>query len=415
MQLFKNIFSMVSLKGLEYILALVLLPFLVRVLGAEKYGAIILMQNIMQYFIICTDYGFSMIAPRKIAVSENRHEHALIFSSTLICKFILAFVCTCIFGCLYLLGFLDSVIDIKLFIAVYLNVIGNVLFPIWYFQGIEKMGYITIFNIIARTITVIIIFSIVKGPDDYIWAATWQSMGMVISGLISLVFLFCKYSYLFIVPSCSAIKNNFIDGWDIFISNIAINAYTATNVIILRFFTSDIIVGYYGAANKIIESIKGLLNPVSLAVYPYVSKKLQVNLSEGVLFLHKVLKYYFIFGLLVFITIEIFADYIVLLLLGNQYGESIELLRIMGIVPLFVAVSNVFGTHTLLALGYTKTYGKILISCACISVVMIIPLSKFLLGSGAAITMAITEFLVALFMYIVLRKSKIVIWKRGLL
>ena len=48
MNLLKNIISMVSLKGLEYLLALILLPYLVRVLGAEKYGSIIFMQSVVQ-------------------------------------------------------------------------------------------------------------------------------------------------------------------------------------------------------------------------------------------------------------------------------------------------------------------------------------------------------------------------------
>ena len=59
--LLKNIFSMVSLKGLEYLLALAILPYLVRVLGVEKYGTIVFMQSIIQYFVIIIDYGFNII------------------------------------------------------------------------------------------------------------------------------------------------------------------------------------------------------------------------------------------------------------------------------------------------------------------------------------------------------------------
>ena len=97
MKLIQNILSMISLKGLEYLLALVLLPYLVRVLGAEKYGSIIFMQSIVQYFIICTDYGFNMIAPRRIAIAKDTKEYAVIFSSTLICKSVLCILCLLIF------------------------------------------------------------------------------------------------------------------------------------------------------------------------------------------------------------------------------------------------------------------------------------------------------------------------------
>ena len=399
MNLLKNIISMISLKGLEYLLALILLPYLVRVLGAEKYGSIIFMQSVVQYFIICTDYGFNMITPRKIAITSAQNEQAYIFSSIIICKSILCVVCISLFLLLYKLTNLVAFIDI------------NVIFPIWFFQGIEKMVYITIFNIVARIITVIVIFYYVSSPADYVFAALWQSMGSVISGAIALIYLFFKYNYLFIWPGYKTIKHNFIEGWDIFISTVAINAYTATNVVILRFFTNDIIVGYYGAANKIIESIKGLLNPVSLAVFPYVSKKVQENKINGLKFLNKLLKGYVLFGILMFVVLSFFAKDIVLLLLGNKYLESIILLKVMSVVPLLVAISNVFGTHTLLAFGYTKIYSKILICCACISVVSISVLANLLSGVGAAVTVSLTELCVVIFMYFVLNKLNLKIWR----
>lgn len=412
MNLLKNIISMVSLKGLEYLLALILLPYLVRVLGAEKYGSIIFMQSVVQYFVICTDYGFNMITPRKIAITSAKNEQANIFSSTIICKSILCIVCISLFLLLYNLTNLLAFIDIKLFFAVFFNVIGNVIFPIWFFQGIEKMVYITIFNIAARIITVMVIFYCVSSPADYVFAALWQSMGSVISGAIALIYLFVKYNHLFIWPRYKTIKHNFIEGWDIFISTVAINAYTATNVVILRFFTNDIIVGYYGAANKIIESIKGLLNPVSLAVFPYVSKKVQDNKIKGLKFLNRLLKGYVLFGILMFVVLSFFAKDIVLLLLGNKYLESIILLKVMSVVPLLVAISNVFGTHTLLAFGYTKVYSKILICCACISVVSISVLANLFAGVGAAVTVSLTELYVVIFMYFVLNKLKLKVWRR---
>ena len=412
MKLLKNILSMVSLKGLEYLLALVLLPYLVRVLGAEKYGSIIFMQSIVQYFIICTDYGFNMITPRRIAIAKGTKEYAAIFSSTIICKSVLCICCLLSFIFINSFTSILSSIDIKLFFAVFLNVIGNVIFPIWFFQGIEKMFFITVFNIIARCITVAIIFYYVNTPNDYILAAGLQSVGSVISGILALIYLGVKHNYLFVWPGVESIKNNFIEGWSIFVSTVAINAYTATNIVILRFFTNDMIVGYYGAANKIIESIKGLLNPVSLAVFPYVSKKVQEDKCNGIKFLNKLLKGYVAFGILMFVLLFFFAKYIVLLLLGNQYLESIVLLQIMALVPLFVAISNVFGTHTLLAFGYTNIYSKILILSAFLSIALICVLANCFADKGAAVTMCLTEFFVTYMMYLMLKKLKLQIWRR---
>ena len=403
--LLKNIFSMVSLKGLEYLLALAILPYLVRVLGVEKYGTIVFMQSIIQYFVIIIDYGFNIITPRRIAITNDLLEQGEIFSSVIICKIILGTFLTLLFLIIYLFTFSLNFIDIKLFAALYLNVIGNIMFPIWFFQGIQKMEYITVINILSRSITVIAIFLFVCTPEDYIIAAACQSLTNVLSGIFALLFLIKKYNYLFLFPSIKYVANTFIEGWEIFI--LAINAYTATNIIVLRLFTNDVIVGYYGAANKIIDSIKGILNPISLAIFPYISQQVIINKSNAILFIRKVLKCYSIFGFIMFFILFIFSDEIVSVLLGVQYEQSIILIKILSAIPFLVAISNVLGTHTLLTFGYNRIYSRILLVSALISIILIIPMSYFFSDKGAAFTMLLTEFCVTLMMYVSLRKLDI--------
>ena len=398
---------MVSLKGLEYLLALAILPYLVRVLGVEKYGTIVFMQSIIQYFVIIIDYGFNIITPRRIAITNDLLEQGEIFSSVIICKIILGTFLTLLFLIIYLFTFSLNFIDIKLFAALYLNVIGNIMFPIWFFQGIQKMEYITVINILSRSITVIAIFLFVCTPEDYIIAAACHSLTNVLSGIFALLFLIKKYNYLFLFPSIKYVANTFIEGWEIFISTLAINAYTATNIIVLRLFTNDVIVGYYGAANKIIDSIKGILNPISLAIFPYISQQVIINKSNAILFIRKVLKCYSIFGFIMFFILFIFSDEIVSVLLGVQYEQSIILIKILSAIPFLVAISNVLGTHTLLTFGYNRIYSRILLVSALISIILIIPMSYFFSDKGAAFTMLLTEFCVTLMMYVSLRKLDI--------
>ena len=216
-----------------------------------------------------------------------------------------------------------------------------------------------------------------------------------------------KYNYLFLFPSIKYVANTFIEGWEIFISTLAINAYTATNIIVLRLFTNDVIVGYYGAANKIIDSIKGILNPISLAIFPYISQQVIINKSNAILFIRKVLKCYSIFGFIMFFILFIFSDEIVSVLLGVQYEQSIILIKILSAIPFLVAISNVLGTHTLLTFGYNRIYSRILLVSALISIILIIPMSYFFSDKGAAFTMLLTEFCVTLMMYVSLRKLDI--------
>lgn len=81
--------SLISLKGVEYILNFALFPYLVRVLGVERFGAVAFMQGIVQYGIILVDYGFNLTGPRDIARANSTKEIGRIFSNIMASKCLL--------------------------------------------------------------------------------------------------------------------------------------------------------------------------------------------------------------------------------------------------------------------------------------------------------------------------------------
>ena len=80
-KLFENIISLFSIKGLEYLLAFITFPYLTRVLEVEKFGAIVFAQGIMQYFVLFTDYGFNLLAPREIAKNDETKKRGKVFAA----------------------------------------------------------------------------------------------------------------------------------------------------------------------------------------------------------------------------------------------------------------------------------------------------------------------------------------------
>ena len=63
--------SLFTLKGAEYIISFITLPYLLRVLGPEKFGAIAFAQTIITYGNLLVDYGFNLTAPRDIAKCDK--------------------------------------------------------------------------------------------------------------------------------------------------------------------------------------------------------------------------------------------------------------------------------------------------------------------------------------------------------
>nr|WP_280113869.1 polysaccharide biosynthesis C-terminal domain-containing protein [Yersinia aleksiciae] len=83
----------------------------------------------------------------------------------------------------------------------------------------------------------------------------------------------------------------------------------------------------------------------------------------------------------------------------------------MAPIPLFIALSNIFGIQTMLNFGYKKQFSRILLFCGAMNILMIFPFALKFGASGAAMSILITEFLVVLVMYIFLRFKGIYLFK----
>lgn len=410
-KLAENITSLISLKGAEYILNFILFPYLVRVLGVERFGSIIFMQSIVQYGIILVDYGFNLTGPRDIARASEQKQVSQIFSNIMAGKFLILFIVT--LESVFMIQFLEEIgynFDSKLYWAVYLLVVGNFAFPVWFFQGIQQMRYITLFNVIARSVTVALVFIFVKEPDDYLLAALFQSMTLLIAGCFSLLVIKKQFSYVLIKPSWIGIRQTLIEGWHIFVSTIAINIYTTTNTVVLGALTNNTVVGYFGTANKLIDCVKGVMFTLNQAVYPYVSNKLKEGIAQTINFIKKYFLVYCGGTLLGGIVLLIVAPLVVRILFGPGYEKSIFILRLMAFLPFIISISNVFGIQIMLNFGYQKIFSRILVGAAILDLLLIIPLVQYFQGVGAAITMIIVELMVTLgtsFYVLKLKKIKL--------
>ena len=409
-KLLENIFSMVTLRAMEYILSFILVPYLLRILGPAQYGAIAFMQGIMGYFNICINYGFNMTAPRDIAQAK-KEEIASLFSTFFWAMFFLWGGVTTIFFIGYgLLKILWSItLDLPLFFAVYTSIIGLVIFPIWYFQGIQQMRYITILNMVGRVSTMMMIFLFVKSPDDYVLAAFLLSCTPLFAGVLCWKVIYDISPGILQKPVWKNLKKAYREGWQIFLSTLAINLYTTSDVVILGILTNNTIVGYYSGADKLINCIKRAIGAVNDAVYPYISKVMQESYEKGIYFLKKQLMIYTICGMIGGVILYFVSPVGIPWLLGEKYIPSVGPLQIMAFVPLVVAMSNVMGYETMLPLGMESIYSHVLIAASVFNLIIIYPLISSWGAEGTSWAVLCTETFVTSMMSIILWKKKILL------
>ncbi|MCU5774289.1 flippase [Erwiniaceae bacterium BAC15a-03b] len=405
--LLKNIMSLAAVQGGNYIIPLITLPYLVKTLGPYSYGLLGFSLALIQYFNVLINYGFNLSATQKIAlVSHDKNEVSKIFWNVIACQVILVIV-----------SFLIIIISIEfssflqeqwsiLFACMGL-LLGNVLFPVWLFQGKERMTLSSLVNIISRLLTIPLVFIFVDEPGDAWIAALIMSAASILGGIFSIIILIKEKWIVWKKVNLSVAIKEFNDGWYLFLSTAAINIYTSSITVLLGIICGPVVVGYFVAADKLRLAAQGLIIPVSQACYPRVVSLLSKNKKEGIAFIRKLLVFQGGLGVLISICIFFSSPYIINFLYGSNYIPSISTLQILSLCPFLVGISNILGIHTMSALGFKKQFFNILLMASSICIVTLYPLSKFYLETGAAITVVLSEALVTILMISFINNRKI--------
>lgn len=351
-KLLENIISLLILQGSNYIIPLIIFPYLVRVIGEESYGIISAASAFIGYFIVCSDYGFNITATREIAVNrDNPKKVSEIFSTVMFTKFFIM-----VFGFIIMVIIVYSIEKVRtewpVYLVTYITVLGNVLFPIWFFQGIEKMRYITIFNLVARALSVLGIFIFVNEQSDYLIAALIQSFGSLVPGIIS--FWVIKRNFQFKLVKFQMIIDQLKKGFSIFLSGISIISYTSYNTVIVGLFLGPKEVGIFSISFKLIQVFTSLTQPILQAFLPYLSTVFNKSVEEGRKLTYKVTFFLILFNLLITVGILLFIEPTVNLVFGDVSKETIKYVKLMSLLPLITTVAYIFINILMLNEGIIK-------------------------------------------------------------
>lgn len=413
-RILENMISLTGLQFASYILPLITLPYLTLVLGPEKFGLTQYAISLITYFQFFTDYGFNLSATRELAICRDDNQKiSQIFSSVMFIK-----LCLCILSFIILLLIVMFIPkfneDSYVYILTFGMVIGYMLFPTWLFQGLEYMRYTSILNIIGKIVFTVLIFIFIHDTTDYMLVPLINSLGYILVGILGIYIALTKFNIKITIPSIRDIKYHLREGWYVFISTIAINMYTTTNTFLLGLLTNNTLVGYYSIAEKIILAVNGLLNPISQALYPFISRTVKTDdKTRSIEFIRKITKIMTLVGIVLSAGLFIFAKPIILLLFGQSYVNSVIILQIISIVPLAVSLSTVFGVETMLTFNYKKAFTSIVMIGGIIDIVLGIILITLMKEIGIAISFATTEIFITIAMFIFLQRKGIKIINRN--
>lgn len=410
-RLVENFFSLSALNAISFLVPLITIPYLTRILGPEKFGLVSFGLVVMQYFIIFTSFGFAFSATQQISIHrDNKQKVTDIFSAVIAFKLILTVVCAMIMVVLILTVDQFSK-DYLVFVFSFGIVIGDALLPVWLFQGMEKMRFITLVNFVSKLLFTLLIFVFVQEESDYLIVPLFNTAGYLSAGLISFFIAYYVFDLKVKLPKVRVMMEQVKESWAIFVSTLGINLYRSANTLLLGLLTQNYtLVGYYSSAEKVIKGIQSLVSPVSDALFPHLSRRFENKAGKsGLQLMTRLGKYYFAGLFVMSLLLLIFAKPLILLVLGDKFAESIMDARIMSFVVLFGGMNYFMGILGLVNMGHKRKFMIFVLITGVISFVSLFVFIPFFGDEGASAVMLLSEaflfFMLLFFMMKLGRKA----------
>ena len=381
---------------------LITFPYISRVLMATGNGKVATASAVITYFNMFASLGIPTYGIRACAkVRDNKEKLSKTVQELLIINSVTML--------LTLLVFIGTVILVPEFAAekelYVINGIGMVLnmFAIpWLYNALEQYAYITAVNMIVKVVSLVLMFLLVKQPEDYILYGAIT----VFASSASYVFNFV-YATKFITLKKSGPYDFRVHMKPIlrfFAMSAATSVYTNLDVVMLRFMQGNTEVGYYNAAIKVKTILVTLITSLGTVLLPrlsyYVKKE---KIDDFYRMIGKAVNFVVIAGLPMTIYFMLFAGESIQFLAGKGYEGAVLPMIILMPTVLLIGLSNITGIQILTPQNLEQQVLNSIICGAVVDFLLNLVLIPRMASSGAALATTIAELVVLIVQCIYLK------------
>jgi len=400
--LIPNFVSLSGYQATNFLVPLLVYPYLIRILGIDKFGLVAWAQAVIAFLVILNDYGFNLTITKEISLQRNEKSVVgKIFSQTFFAKVMLSFA-----GFVLLVILATSIPlfyqESNLLFWSFAIVIGQMFIPLWLYQGLEYMKALSIINLIAKLLYALLIFFLIHEPEDYLWVNFYYGAGHAVAGVIGLIWITNRHRIRLSISEVVNFYKPIRFSTSIFLSNLSGSVSINSYLIVLGFFVNAQDLGYFSIAEKVYIALRAIAVIIHQAVYPRVCIIAAESIDQLRHFLKILIKLILIVYIPIGLLVYFLAGFIVLYFAGEEIPETIEYLRILSFVPLIAAL-NIPACQTLLAYGFNRTYTTVSVIGAVFSIVTNLILIQFYLAWGTVCAILLTELMLTTMYYLSVR------------
>ncbi|WP_417010564.1 oligosaccharide flippase family protein [Bacteroides clarus] len=345
--LVENFGYLTLLQICNLLIPLITYPYLINTLGKDLYGVIIYSQAIVSYLSIFVNWGFNISATKSISINRDNPKKVNEIASVV--YLVKSFLLIIVFGVLFLMFVFPEIHKYKLlYILSMWQCVYECLFPVWFFQGIEKMKYIAIFSFVGRLVFVLLIFLCVATPEDYLLVPLINGIGAIITSFIAIYILLYRFNIKLTWQSFATVYSYTKDSTKLLLTSITGIIKDKTNTIVIGSVLGMGEVAYYDFVEKIVNVLSTVFYTISNVVFPYYNK------NANRLFARKLLICTTLSGILLYILVGCFLKQFILLFFNDEMLVAIPVYWILGTLFIYRHLSYFLGTVILISHNHVK-------------------------------------------------------------
>ena len=393
-QVIENFFSLSVLNAVNIVLQLITLPYILGVVGKANYGIYAYVFMVIQYIILFSTYGFNFSATKQISqLRDDNSAVTRIYNAVIGCKTVIALVLVLAVVACSRWVFEES-IGFEMFLLGTGMILGDIMNPVWLFQGMEKMKYMTLVNSTSKILFTVLVFFVVRSVDDFYLLILLNSCGYLLAGILSLVLARKQFKVRIALPGVRDMIAQFKDGGAMFGSTFGMTLYRNAHVLILKHLASNEAVGLFSAAEKVIHGFQSVIQPAAQALFPHVSLRFKGrSVKENVALMKKVMLPFVGFAFVAALFVYIFAPWISDVLCGTEFRECVPLIRIMSLVIIFGEVNCIAGIVGLVNMDRQNYFFRSVLIAGVCSCLITLALVKGYGAYAGAVSLSASEAL----------------------
>ena len=275
-----------------------------------------------------------------------------------------------------------------------LLILSNVFLVEWYFQGIGDFKFITIRNLILKSVLTTIVFFVVKDKYDVLKYFTLIVLLSVFNSIINFWYSLKTITLDFSIKMID-LKKHLVPLFYIFSSIAFISIYTFLDTIMLGLMTNETTVGLYTTGLKLSRIPMLIVGALGVVLIPKLAEHYHNDrLEEFMSLINKSIKFVFTFSIPTIFMLIGLSDIIIMSFAGPEFIKASSVLKILSSLSMLIGLSNIFGLQILTPMGKDKFLSLSVLYGMLISFCFNLVFIPFLKENGAALSNLLAEIAV---------------------